>query len=506
MVSRRWAILCVGVCIGGIGCLGLSFLGLGLGAHAEAQSHGYDPVDRQYQELAHTSDPLIIGGQRLAKIAKLVMPSVVHIQSVRSGERGGQVEETGSGVIMSDPNVTGLFVVTNRHVVADAKQSNISIHLHDARVISPTRVWTDEATDVAVLLLDATDVQAARWGDSNSLEIGHMVLAVGSPFGLSQSITLGIVSAKSRRSLKLGEGSSVLNQDFLQTDAAINPGNSGGPLIDLNGNVIAINTAIASSSGGNDGIGFSIPINLVRKVTDQLLQYGRVRRAYLGVKLDPNFDSSTARRLKLGRIRGARVLEVYPNTPASQAQLRFDDVILKVGGTLVQDENHLINLVSLTPIGHRLQMEIVRNGQNQTIEVLLADRDELSQRSTQPASNRKTGQTRPQVRPQSLRLYRLGPELSHQIGFGETARGLIVMQIDDAHPLAESLRLYDVIVEAARQPVTSLSDWEQIIATNNESSLLLRVRRVNGAHVEERLVLWEAGTAESDCTPATVDL
>ncbi len=494
MKLQRWTIVCVGIGVGLVAYLGLSFLGFGPGVQAETQGFGYDPVERQYQELAHTSDPLIVGGQRLAKVAKLVMPSVVHIQSVRSGERGGQVEETGSGVILSDPRVSSLFIVTNRHVVAESKPSNISIHLYDGRVIGPTRVWTDEATDVAVMLIDDTNVDAARWGDSNQLEIGHMVLAVGSPFGLSQSITLGIVSAKSRRALKLGEGSSVLNQDFLQTDAAINPGNSGGPLIDLNGRVIAINTAIASNSGGNDGIGFSIPINLVRKVTDQLLQYGRVRRAYLGVKLDPNFDSEAASRLKLGRIRGARVLEVYPNTPAAQARLRFDDVIVKVGDTPVQDENHLINLVSLTPIGQRLQVEIVREGRNQTLEVLLADRDELSQRSTQPASNRQRTPSRPSVRPQSLQLYRLRPELSQQIGLSETEQGLIVMQIDDDHPLADELKLYDVIVEAARTPIANVADWDRIVSSIEQQSILLKVRRSDGSRVRERLILWD--TAE----------
>ena len=180
-----------------------------------------------------------------------------------------------------------------------------------------------------------------------------MVLAMGSPFGLSQSVTFGIISAKGRRSLKLGTGTQVINQDFLQTDAAINPGNSGGPLISLNGRVIGINTAIASSSGGNEGIGFSIPSNLVRFIFEQLTTKGRVDRAYLGVKLDPRFSQQTAQRLRLDRVRGARVLEVYKSTPASDAHLQIDDVILGFNSTAVQDENHLINLVSLTLHQHR---------------------------------------------------------------------------------------------------------------------------------------------------------
>ncbi len=294
---------------------------------------------------------------------------------------GGRVEETGSGVLMDSSKVRGMFVVTNRHVVADAKMEDISISLSDGRVIRPTRIWTDEATDVAVLQVEAANLIPARWGDSDRVEIGHMVLAMGSPFGLSQSITYGIISAKGRRSLNLGSGRSVLNQDFLQTDAAINPGNSGGPLIGLHGRVIGINTAIASSSGGNEGIGFSIPCNLVRRVVDQLLLYGKVRRSYLGVKLDAEFSAVTARRLKIGRLRGARVMEVYPNTPAALAKLEFDDVILSFEGVEVQDENHLINLVSLTPVGRKVRLEIMRNGRLANLDVLLADREDLVRRA-----------------------------------------------------------------------------------------------------------------------------
>ncbi len=206
-------------------------------------------------------------------------------------------------------------MVTNRHVIADARLDDISIHLHEGRVLKPARIWTDEATDVAVLQVEAPNLIPARWGDSDRVEIGNMVLAMGSPFGLSQSITFGIISAKGRRSLNLGSDRTVLNQDFLQTDAAINPGNSGGPLIGLNGRIVGINTAIASNSGGNEGIGFSIPSNLVRRVVDQLLLYGKVRRAYLGVKLDSEFSAETARRLQVGRLRVPASWKSIPTRP-----------------------------------------------------------------------------------------------------------------------------------------------------------------------------------------------
>ncbi|MEX1097706.1 MAG: trypsin-like peptidase domain-containing protein [Planctomycetales bacterium] len=351
---------------------------------AETPTQVAAAAERWSPEGEFEGDPLFQASRRLARIAELTTPSVVHIQSSRTGANRGKIEETGSGVIVTNDKSLGVFVVTNRHVVASAELPAISIHLHDGRVVQPSRVWSDKATDLAVLKIEAAGVQPARWGDSDELEIGHMVLAMGSPFGLSQSVTLGIISAKGRRSLKLGPNSDVLNQNFLQTDAAINPGNSGGPLIDLRGRVIGINTAIASNSGGNDGIGFSIPSNLARRVVDELLEVGAVQRAYLGVKLDPDFNVSAARRLTLDRVRGARVVEVYANTPASRANLKYDDVILSFGDVDVLDENHLINLVSLTPVERAAKVVVLREGKKLTLDVQLGDRADLERRAQTP--------------------------------------------------------------------------------------------------------------------------
>jgi serine protease Do len=187
------------------------------------------------------------------------------------------------------------------------------------------------------------------------------------------------VSAKGRRDLSLTEDRSVINQDFIQTDAAINPGNSGGPLIDMRGQVVGINTAIASNSGGNEGIGFSIPSNLARRIFEQLVSNGKVRRAYLGVELDNNFSDETARRLGMPRARGARITRVYTNnqrSPATMAGLRADDVILSFNGVEIADENHLINLVSLAEIGTPVKIEVFRGRQPQLLTVQLTDRDD----------------------------------------------------------------------------------------------------------------------------------
>ncbi len=332
--------------------------------------------DRLYDELEGSGGSLAELGKVMSRIYTVTSPSVVHIQSQIRDARKGTVEETGSGVIVTSEKSSTPFIVTNRHVIKAASLNEITIKLTDGRVLRPTRVLDDAATDLAILEVSDYNLIPARWGNSDQLEIGNIVLAMGSPFGLNQSITMGIISAKGRRSLRLGGAADavVINQDFLQTDAAINPGNSGGPLIDISGRVIGINTAIASNSGGNEGIGFSIPSNLVKFVVDQLLVHGQVKRAFLGVALDEDFTHEEAVRLKLDRLQGARVTEVYQNTPASRAQLRNNDVILSFDGIDIEDQNHLIHLVSLTPIEKRVRVEILRNGQKTTIHVELTDR------------------------------------------------------------------------------------------------------------------------------------
>jgi serine protease Do len=432
-------------------------------------------------------------GRHLSRIASDVNPAVVHIECDHEGRGGELIEETGSGVIMQSPKTSGLFVVTNRHVVIGSPLSNINIHLADGRILNPVRVLDDMSTDIAVLQLRETNLKSARWGDSDNLDIGHVVLAVGSPFGLSQSVTMGIISAKGRRSLELGGPREVINQDFLQTDAAINPGNSGGPLIDLGGRVVGINTAIASQGGGNEGIGFSIPCNLVRFVVEELIEKGRVQRGYLGVKLDNEFTLVTAQRLKLDRLRGARVVLIYQDTPASLAGLRVDDVILNFDGIEIEDESHLIHRVSLTPVNKTVRVIVLRDGRPTTLQVTLTERpgdpraEQLNRQSSpyQPSSfqSSRTG----------LRVERLDRAISMQLGDGGNSHGVLVTQVPAGVP-ADSLQLYDVIEEAARQPIRSVADFLRVRDEHpGDQPLLLKVRRVvDGASVQ-RIVVLPAG-------------
>ncbi len=355
---------------------------LSLGGAASAQTatgleDSPEVRDQLYEELIHEAAELERHGNVVKKVVRLVKPAVVHIEAQKVERTASSYvvrrphEEAGSGIIIKLKD--RYFVLTNRHVISHAPLANIKIELDDGRRLRATAKWEDEGTDVAVVAVDAQGLTVARLGDSSRVEIGDFVLAVGSPFGLSHSVTYGIISAKGRRDLKLGrEG--VKYQNFFQTDAAINPGNSGGPLLNLRGEVIAINTAIASSSGGSEGIGFAIPINMFMVVARQLVEEGHVVRSFLGVHLDSRFDAAKAVRLGLPYRRGARVTGVTPESPAETAQFQVDDVILAINNVPIEDDSHLVNLVSVTPPGQEITVVVWRSGERLQINTKVGDR------------------------------------------------------------------------------------------------------------------------------------
>lgn len=360
--------------------LGLSGLRPASAQQSDLEPRGEsDAREPSADEIAKDVADLERHGRTLRRVVALIKPTVVHIDAEKGAETTGKadrrpLEETGSGVIIKLKDQ--FYVLTNRHVVKNAALNRIRIKLSDGRLLNPTKMWADRGTDVALLSIRGANLTAARVADSGKLEIGDFVLAVGSPFGLSHSVTFGIVSAKGRRDLQLGaEG--VSYQDFIQTDAAINPGNSGGPLLNLRGEVVGINTAIASGSGGNDGIGFSIPINMAMRVVNQLLENGTVVRAYLGVHLDVKFSTETAQRLGLPRPEGARVTQVTSDSPAAAAKLQIDDVILEFDGQKVDDDNHLVNLVSLTPVGKEVPVQVFRRGSRMTVSIRVTEREKF---------------------------------------------------------------------------------------------------------------------------------
>lgn len=332
-----------------------------------------------YRQLRTQAEALERQSAVLKTVVKLVGPTVVHIEADVSKRHSlqvqvgpaRQVEESGSGVLVDSEGK--LYVLTSRHVIAGAVPAGIKINLTDGRRIYPDRVWEDGETDVAVMAVSASGLVSARLGNSDQLEIGDFVVAIGAPFGLAHTVTFGIISAKGRRNLELDDPGIKL-QDFLQTDAAINPGNSGGPLVNLRGEVVGINTCIASSSGGNEGVGFAVPINMFMLVARQLIAHGKASRAFLGVTLDSSFGPTVAEELGLPRPVGARVIKVTEDSPAAAADLREGDVILQFNGAAVENDAHLVNLVNLTEVGKQVALTVYRNRRTITLRAIVGDR------------------------------------------------------------------------------------------------------------------------------------
>jgi serine protease Do len=324
-------------------------------------------------------DPLAALGDRFEAIARQVAPAVVAVEAVKpvkmlpgSTAKSKTIEESGSGVLIQFSAFKGYYVLTNNHVVAQALPEQITVQLADGRVFKAARVWTDPESDVAILGLDTQGpLPTAPLGDSDRARVGQWVLAIGSPFGLNQTVTHGIISARERGQVSLG--STIRIKDFLQTDAAINPGSSGGPLVDLKGEVVGLNTAIASHSGSNSGVAFSIPINLVKRVAQQLLEKGSVARGYLGLQVAASFEAADAFKLGLDRVHGAWIERIYDGTPAASAGLKVNDVVLQVDGVAIRNENHLINLVSTMDPGQRIRLNVWRERALITVDAVVGD-------------------------------------------------------------------------------------------------------------------------------------
>ena len=342
--------------------------------------------DAMYKKLAEEEVALTRQFSLLKKLVKTVGPSVAHIEAKKrqksnatsrssssASRRSVVVEEAGSGVVVQYRG--GMYVVTNYHVIESSELQDINVEVAGRNYV-PHRVMHDRETDLSVVGLTETDLVPCRLGNSNGVEIGDFVVAVGSPFGLSHSVSYGIISAMNRHDLDLGP-QGVRYQNFMQTDAAINPGNSGGPLINLRGEIIGINTAIASNSGGNDGIGFSIPINMAMRIVTDLIDFGKVQRGFLGVSLDATYDHEKARQLGLKISYGAFVSAITSSSPAAEADLRVGDVILQYDNKRVDNDSQLVTHVSLTKLNAQVPVGIYRRGEFKTVTVRIRNRSQF---------------------------------------------------------------------------------------------------------------------------------
>ena len=322
---------------------------------------------------------------RLSRImrtaAELTFPSVVHIETMvikqrvtdaTNGLRSGasqRIEETGSGIIVLIDDKH--WVVTNSHVVRTAQPDAIHILQHDRRPLTTKRVLISNDFDIAVIEIDETNLTPAKLGNSAAVQATDMVLVIGSPYGLSGSISHGIISATGRRNIPQGEHPVPL-LDMLQTDAAINPGNSGGPLVNLQGEVIGLISAIASSSGANEGVGFAIPIDDAIHVAENLVRFGEMQRPYIGVELALEIMPEEHAAAGIGKHIGAKIAVVTPGSPAAVAGLHAGDILLKFGEVEIEDDNHFIRLVARSNIGDQPVLTVVRFGETLTVRPVLA--------------------------------------------------------------------------------------------------------------------------------------
>ncbi len=434
-------------------------------------------------------DVLQAQNRAVERIAQAVTPAVVSIQTTQIikveqspffndpffrqffGDMFGNIPREqrehalGSGVIVTSDG----YIVTNNHVIA--KASDIEVLLSDKRSFKGKVVGADPQTDVAVVKISGHNLPTAMWGDSAELHVGDSVMAFGNPFGLNFTVTKGIVSAVGRSGLGIES-----YEDFIQTDAAINPGNSGGALVDVQGRVVGINTAILSTSGGAggpagfNGVGLAIPANIARQVMESLVKTGKVERGYLGVTVS-DLDEKLARQFKVPDLSGALVQDVAPGSPAEKAGLKQGDVIRSLDGKTVQSKDSLtFGIASLAP-GSDVSVDILREGRHMTLRVRLEARPENLATTTAP------GQPLQQGTLQGIAVQNLTPEIRRQLQLPSGTQGVVVAGVDPASPAGqEGLQEGDVIQAIDRQRVRSVADFDRL-AANASGEVLLRVLR-----------------------------
>jgi len=435
-----------------------------------------------------------------ANLAEKLSPAVVNIsttQTIRNPERapempqfppGSPFEEffkdfmerqhqdaqprratsLGSGFIV-DPS--GL-VVTNNHVIQDSEE--ITVTLADDAVFKATVVGRDTKTDLALLKIEPGKRQlvAVGFGNSDEARVGDWVLAIGNPFGLGGTVTAGIVSARAR-DINAGP-----YDDFIQTDASINRGNSGGPMFNMKGEVIGINTAIYSPSGGSIGIGFAIPSSLARPVVDDLRKFGKTRRGWLGVRIQ-SLDSDLAESLGLPDEKGALVAQITPDSPAAKAGIKPGDIVIRFDGKEVGEMRRLPRIVAETPIGKKVDMDILRDGKREALQVVVGELKEAPEPQAKAEAKPQSPPGGEVISGVGLSVSSLTPALRERFGIDEQTKGVVVIDVKNDGTAAEKgLKPGDVIIDAGQQPVRAPADLVKIVdkaRAANQRTLLLRV-------------------------------
>lgn len=484
-VSNRVAAFAIG------GALALAGSALAFSQKPKSEPFNAPPVDE-------TPLPREVGGhESFAPVVKKVAPAVVKVftttklhntafngapdgmddllrrffgdsfqgQTPQRGFSAPRQQGIGSGVIATRDG----YILTNNHVVDGADE--VKVALQDGREFTAKVIGRDPKTDVAVIKIDAKDLPAIRMADSDKVEVGDVVLAIGNPFGIGQTVTTGIVSATGR-----GGAVGLDYEDFIQTDAAINPGNSGGALVDAEGRLIGINTAILSRSGGNQGIGFAIPVSIARDVMDSLVKDGHVTRGYLGVMIQ-DVNPALAKEFKLKDTHGALVSDVTPKSPAEKAGLKDGDLIREFNGKPVTDSRHLKLEVARVHPGEPVPVKILRDGQSKTLEVTVKELPGSEQLAKNDADSKSDDGTL-----NGVTVADLDSGARQHFNLPGSVKGVVVTEVDPGSVSAEAgLRPGDVIQEINRKPVKTAEEAVQMTEKATDKTTLLHIWRDGGS-------------------------
>jgi serine protease Do len=423
-------------------------------------------------------------------VVQRVMPAVVNISTTRVVTSGSEVSPLmqdpffrhffgdqfpqgpqkhresalGSGVIVDSNG----YIITNNHVVAKADE--IKVLLGDGRKFKGKVVGTDPKTDIAVVKIKAKNLPTVPWGDSDKIQVGGYVLAIGNPFGLNQTVTMGIISAKGRANVGIAD-----YEDFIQTDAAINPGNSGGALVNARGQLIGINTAIFSRSGGYMGIGFAVPSNMARSVMKSLIKNGKVVRGWLGVSIQ-GVTPELAKQFGVPKAEGALVSEVMDGTPAAKAGIKSGDVIVRFDGKAIDNPTTLRNIVAGTEIGKTVKIKVIRKHKTRTLKAKIVEQPKNIEKGPQDESTGGGGEG---TALEGVEIRSLTPQIANQLGIPPTTAGVVVSRVDVGSQAEEAgLRAGDVILEINQVRITSVSEFRhQANRLGKHGSAVLLINR-----------------------------
>ena len=374
-------------------------------------------------------------------------------------------QSLGSGVIVSKNG----YIITNNHVIEQAE--TIKVLLSNKRDYEAKLIGADPKSDIAVIKIDADDLSALPWGDSNALKVGDIVFAIGNPFGLNQTVTMGVISAVGRANVGIAD-----YEDFIQTDAAINPGNSGGALLNARGELIGINTAIVSRSGGYQGIGFAVPSAMAQQVMDSLIKYKKVVRGWLGVTIQ-EVTSDLAEEFNVKDLNGALVSNVVKGSPAAKAGIKQGDVIIQYNGKRVKETGHLRNMVSQTPVGTKAKVKFLRKGKAREVTVTIAElpKNLAGLSKVEPAHGEKSKALA------GLVVREITPEIARRFGLDENEKGIVIIQADrNSRAFAAGLRPGDLILQINQQDIVTINDYEKAASKIKPGERILLLIRKKG--------------------------